>query len=171
MTWRDRSVPSLPRRIRWPIRPLLAVGLYVAVAAVTVAIVRSEPGYALAGDSATALAGELAAGALLVGAALIAGPRRPAALLAWPLATAGIAWPLMEWNSPGAGAAFTAGLALYAVWPCLLAHSVLRGTDRHSLGRPATALLAVAYVTSLVVLGVASAAVYDPLERIRLRSG
>jgi signal transduction histidine kinase len=165
VTRRDRSVPSLPRRIRSPIRPLLAVGLYVAVAAVTVAIVRSELGYALAGDSATALAGELAAGALLVGAALIAGPRRPAALVGWPLAAAGIAWPLMEWNSPGAGAAFTAGLALYAVWPCLLAHSALRGTDRHSLGRPAAALVAVAYVTSLVVLGVASAAVYDPLAQ------
>jgi signal transduction histidine kinase len=165
VTWRERSVPSLPRRVRSPLRRLLAVVLYVAVAAVTLAIVRSEPGYAFAGQSAVALAGELAAGALLVGAALVAGARRPAALLAWPLAAAGIAWPLMEWNSPGAGAAFTAGLALYAVWPSLLAHAALRGTDQRPLGRPAIALLAVAYATSLLVLGVASAAVYDPLAQ------
>ena len=165
MTWRERSVPSLPRRVRLPIRRLLAVGLYVAVAAVTVSIVRSEPGYALAGDSAFALAGELATGALVVGAGLVAGARRPAAFLALPLVAAGIAWPLVEWNSPGAGAAFTAGLALYAVWPCLLAHAALRWTDQRPLGRPAIALLTVAYATSLGVLGVASAAVYDPLAQ------
>jgi signal transduction histidine kinase len=165
VSWPRRSLPSLPKRVRSPIRRLLAAGVYAAVAAVTLTIVRSEPGYALAGESAIALAGELAAGALLVVAALVAGARRPAALLALPLAAAGIAWPLVEWNSPGAGAAFTAGLALYAVWPCLLAHGTLQWTDHRPLGPPAIALLAVAYGTSLVVLGVASAAVFDPVAQ------
>jgi signal transduction histidine kinase len=161
VTWRKRW---LRLHVLSPIRRLLAVGLYVAVAVVTLAIVRGEPGYALAGHSAVALAGELAAGALLVVAALVAGARQPGALVAWPLAAAGIAWPLAEWNSPGAGAAFTAGLVLYAVWPCLLAHAALR-TDQRPLGQPAIALLAVAYATSLGVLGVASAAVFDPIAR------
>ena len=49
---------------------VLAPALYVALGAATVAIVRSDPQYALAGGSATALAAELAAGLLLIAAAL-----------------------------------------------------------------------------------------------------
>src|SRR5215212_5611140 len=97
-----------------PVRRFLPVGLFVAVATATVAIVDSRPDIARAGDSVGALAGELAAGALLVAAALAAQAWRPRPRFTGPLAAAGIGWLPFEWNSPGAGSAFTAGLVLYA---------------------------------------------------------
>jgi signal transduction histidine kinase len=147
-----------------PVRRLFPVALFGAVATATVAIVDNRPDIARAGDSAAALAGELAAGALLVGAALAAQAWRPRPRFTGPLAAAGIGWLLFEWNSPGAGPAFTAGLVLYAVWPPLLAQAALRGPDERPLGRPAIALLLVAYATSLGLLGLA-AAVFDPLAQ------
>ncbi|HEX6585511.1 MAG TPA: histidine kinase [Solirubrobacterales bacterium] len=146
-------------------RHLVAVALFAAVATATVAIVDNRPDVALAGDSAAALAGELAAGALLVAAALAAQAWRPRARFTGPLAAAGIGWLLFEWNSPGAGSAFTAGLVLYAVWPPLLAQAALRGPDERPLGRGAVALLIAAYATSVGVLGLAAAAVFDPLAQ------
>src|SRR5918994_199643 len=148
---------------RWavpsPVRQFVPVALFIAVATATVAIVDERPDIARAGDSAAALAGELAAGALLVAAALAAQAWRPRLRFTGPLAAAGIGWLLFEWNSPGAGPAFTAGLVLYAVWPPLLAQAALRGPDERPLGRPAVALLIVAYATSLGMLGLAAAAV------------
>ena len=141
------------------------MALFVAVATATVAIVDNRPDIARAGDSAAALAGELAAGALLVAAALAAQAWRPRPRFTGPLAAAGIAWLLFEWNSPGAGPAFTAGLVVYAVWLPLLAQAALRGPDERPLGRPAVALLLVAYATSLGMLGLAAAAVFDPLAQ------
>jgi signal transduction histidine kinase len=148
-----------------PVRRFLPVALFVAVATATIAIVDNRPDVALAGDSAAALAGELAAGALLVAAALAAQAWKPRARFTGPLAAAGIGWLLFEWNSPGAGSAFTAGLVLYAVWPPLLAQAALRGPDERPLGRPAVALLIAAYATSVGVLGLAAAAVFDPVAQ------
>src|SRR5215216_7453145 len=148
-----------------PVRRFVPVALFVATATASVAIVDKRPDIARAGDSAAALAGELAVGALLVAAALVAQAWRPRARFTGPLAAAGIGWLLFEWNSPGAGPAFTAGLVLYAVWPPLLAQAALRGPDERPLGRPAVVLLIVAYATSLGMLGLASAAVFDPLDR------
>jgi signal transduction histidine kinase len=154
---------------RWvvpsPVRRFVPVAVFIAVATSTVAIVDDRPDIARAGDSAAALAGELAAGALLVAAALAAQAWRPRARFTGPLAAAGIGWLFFEWNSPGAGSAFTAGLVLYAVWPPLLAQAALRGPDERPLGRPAVALLIAAYATSLGLLGLAAAAVYDPLAQ------
>src|ERR671910_535948 len=142
---------------RWavpsPVRQFVPVALFIAVATATVAIVDKRQDIARAGDSAAALAGELAAGALLVAAALAAQARRPRLRFTVPLAAAGIGWLLFEWNSPGAGSAFTAGLVLYAVWPPLLAQAALRGPDERPLGRGAVALLIVGYATSVGVLG------------------
>jgi signal transduction histidine kinase len=133
----------------------------LAAAAVTVAVVREDPGDSLAGDSAVALTMEVAAGLLLVAAGLAARAHSGFRAL---LAASGIAWLIGEWNSPGAGAAFSAGLVLYAAWPPLLAHAALQHRDR-SLSRPALALLAVAYADGLLVLGAGSALVFDPIER------
>ena len=77
------------------------------------------------------------------------------------LAASGIAWLIVEWNNPGAGAAFSAGLVLHAAWPPLLAHAALRHGGR-PLSRPAIALLAVAYADSLLVLGAGFAALLRP---------
>jgi signal transduction histidine kinase len=137
---------------------VVAATIAVATAAITVGIVRGEPSAALAGNSALALTAEVAVGLLLVAAAGAA--RAPADARAL-LAGSGIAWLVAEWNSPAAGAAFTVGLVLYAAWPPLLAHAVLRYGDR-SLSRPAIVMLAVAYVDSVVILGALSASVFDP---------
>jgi signal transduction histidine kinase len=130
----------------------------LAVAAATIAIVGAEPSDALAGDSTLALTAEIAVGLLLVTAALAA--RAPTGLRLL-MATSGVAWLIAEWNSPGAGAAFTAGLVLYAAWPPLLAHAALRYGDR-SPSRPAIALLGVAYANGLLILGVGTALFFDP---------
>jgi signal transduction histidine kinase len=147
-----------------PARGVLAPVLYLALGAATVAIVRGDPDFALAGGSAAALAAELAVGALLIAAALAAW--RPAAKglhFAALLILAALAWPLGEWGSPAAApAAFTAGLVLYAAWPPLLAAAALRGPDERPLSRPAVIVLAGALVTSIGLLGVASAAIFDP---------
>jgi len=146
--WDDRAV--MHRVVAWSVA--------LAAAAVTIAIVRAEPGGALAKSSPFALAAEVAAGLMLVAVALAAGARTGPRLL---LAAAGIAWLVAEWDSPGAGAAFTAGLVFHAVWPALLAHAALRYGDR-SLGRPEIALLALAYADGVVILGLGSAFVHDP---------
>ena len=93
-------------------------------------------------------------GVLLIAAALAAwrpgggpGALRGAAVLA------ALAWPLREWAIPAAGAAFTAGLVLYAAWPALLAAAALRGPDERRLSRPAVLVLACAFTTSIGVLG------------------
>ena len=146
--WDDRAV--VYRVVAWTVA--------LSAAAVTVAVVRDEPSDSLAGDSVLALTAEVAAGLLLVAAASAA--RAPAAFRVL-LAAAGVAWLIGEWNSPGAGAAFSAGLVLYAAWPALLAHAALRYGER-SLSRPAIALLAVAYADSLLVLGAGSAVLLRP---------
>ena len=133
----------------------------LAAAAVTVAIVRNDPGDSLAGDSTLALTVEVAAGLLLVAAGLAARASTGFRVL---LAASGIAWLIAEWNSPGAGAAFSAGLVLYAAWPPLLAHAALRYPVR-SLSRSEKAVLALAYATSLLLLGAGTAFFYDPVEQ------
>ena len=165
MTVAARAGSSSRWAVPSPVRQLVPVALFFAVATATVATVDNRPDIARAGDSAAALAGELAVGALLVAAALAAQAWRPRPRFTGPLAAAGIGWLLFEWNSPGAGPAFTAGLVLYAVWPPLLAQAALRGPDERPLGRPPVALLLVAYATTLGLLGLASAAVYDPLAQ------
>jgi signal transduction histidine kinase len=133
----------------------------LAAAAVTVAIVRNDPGDSLAGDSTLALTVEVAAGLLLVAAGLAARANTGFRVL---LAASGIAWLVAEWNSPGARAAFSAGLVLYVAWAPLLAHAALRYPDR-SLSRPEMALLAVAYANSLLLLGAGTAIFYDAVEQ------
>lgn len=133
----------------------------LAAAAVTVAIVRGHPGDSLAGDSVVALTAEVAAGLLLMTAALVTRLDRAFRVLA---ALTAIAWLLVEWNSPGAGAAFTVGLVLFAAWPALLAHAALRYRAR-SLSRPAIGLLVLGYANSLLVLGLGAALFFDPVEQ------
>ena len=140
-------------------RALAAVTL-VAVATVTVSIVRGEPELALVGDSGAALAVELAAAALVLAAALATW--RVGVVFPVLLSAAALAWLAAEWNTPGAGAAFTAGLILYAAWPPLLATAALRGLDERPFDRPAAFVVVVAAAAGVGVLGLASTAVFDP---------
>jgi signal transduction histidine kinase len=149
LIWDDRTV--IYRVAGWTVA--------LAVAAVTVTIVRDDPADSLAGDSRLALTVGIIAGLLLVAAGLTARASTPFRLL---LAASGIAWLATEWNSPAAGAAFSAGLVVYAAWPPLLSHAALRYPDR-SLSRPERALLAVAYADCLLLLGAATAFFFDPV--------
>ncbi len=151
MIWDDRAV--VYRVVGWTVA--------LATAAATIAIVRAEPSEALAGDSALALTAEIAVGLLLVVVATVARASTGFRLL---LGACGVAWLIAEWNSPAAGAAFTAGLVLYAAWPPLLAHAALRQGDR-SLSWPALLLPAVAYADSLLILGAGSALFLDTREQ------
>jgi signal transduction histidine kinase len=138
----------------------LPAAALLAVGAATVAIVRGEPDLSLAGDSGTALAAELAAAALVIAAAVATW--RAGAMFSALLTAAALTWLAAEWNTPGAGPAFTAGLVLYAAWPPLLAAAALRGLDGRPFDRPAAVLLAVSFATGLGLLGLASAALFDP---------
>jgi signal transduction histidine kinase len=138
----------------------VAVAALLAVVAATVAIVRNEPDLALAGTAGAGLAAELVAATLLAAAAVAAW--RAGVIFPVLLAAAALAWLATEWNTPGAGPAFTAGLILYAAWPPLLAAAALRGLDERPLDRPAAALLTVAFGAGVGLLGLASAAVFDP---------
>ena len=139
-------------------RVLLAV-LYALVAVVTERVVRDGPAYALAGGPGLTLAAELTAGALLLVAGLAAS--RPGGRFGLLLAATAVAWPLAEWNSPAAGAAFTPGLVLCTAWAPLLAAAALRGPDERRLSRPACALMALALAVEVGV-AVAAALVFDP---------
>jgi signal transduction histidine kinase len=141
-------------------QPVLPAAALLVVAAVTVAIVRAAPELALTGDSGAALAAELVASVLVVAAAIATW--RAGVMFPVLLAAAALAWLAAEWNTPGAGPAFTAGLLLYAAWPPLLAAAALRGLEERPLDRPAAVLLAVSFGTGVGLLGLASAAVFDP---------
>ena len=57
------------------------------------------------------------------------------------------------------------GLVLYAAWPALLAAAALRGLDERPFDRPSIALLAAPSASASVLLGLASAVVFDPDAR------
>jgi signal transduction histidine kinase len=141
---------------------LAAFAVLLAVAAVTVVIVRTGPADAMAGDSVALLAGGIAVSAAVVGAALRTLARRPGARFPLLLAGAGVAWLLSDWDAPGAGVAFSTGLLLWAAWPSLLAHGALRAADDAPLGRAMAAVVTAGYVITVGVLGLAAATVFDP---------
>ena len=143
--------------------PWVALAALAVVGTITVGTVGREPGLSLAGDSAAALVVEVLAGLLLTAAAVATW--RGGGAFPVLLAATALAWLVTEWSSPSAGAAFTPGLLLYAAWPPLLAAAALRGLDEQGLDRAASALLAVAFLSGVGVLGLASAAVFDPEAR------
>ena len=147
-----------------------AVALYALLALVTADIVAGEPDYAFAGGAVAWRVAELAAGALLLLAALAAEAARSRARYTGPLAAAALAWPVAEWGSPGAGAAFSLGLLATAAWAAPLAHGALRGPDVRPLGRAGAAVVALGYVATIGVLGAAAATVYAPAAQAATRT-
>jgi hypothetical protein len=150
-------MPSRRSRADRVLSVALPAATYAALAVATTVIVNRRPEYSLGGDSSARLVAELAAGALLLVAALSA-PGAPPSVRAL-LTAAALAWPLAEWNTPGAGAGFTVGLVAYAAWPAVLAAAALHKARG---GQPEIALVALATLSSVGVLGLASAAVFDP---------
>jgi signal transduction histidine kinase len=140
-----------------------ALVVFALVAVTTIAIARSDPDLAVTGDSSAALTADVVAGALVLIAAVACW--RPAALFPWLFAACSVAWLVGDWNTPAAGAAFTAGLVLYAAWPAFPASAALRGLDERPFDRAAVALLAVAFGTAVGILGLGSALVVDPVAQ------
>ncbi len=140
---------------------ILAVAVVtIAVGVSTLAVARGRPDLSLGAGSAFAQVVFLLAGWLVVTAGLVklAEAQRLVALL---LVAAGCAWFVAELDSPAAepAAFFTLGLVGAAATPAVVAHTGL------SLARPKgwRALTVVVYLIAVGVLGILSAAVFDPV--------
>jgi signal transduction histidine kinase len=144
---------------------LLAAGL--ALGLVSLAIIRGEPAYSLAGTAPGAWAAGLLAGWSLIAAGLGAWARRRGSRFGPLAVAAGLAWFLSEWDSPGArvALAFTAGLILQAACPPLIGHAALvypGGRLRFRLERVAVAL---AYGGAVLALGILPALFFKPADQ------
>src|SRR3954471_5416789 len=151
--------------MRSPRAAALALGAGgVAVGIASVSVGRSHPGWWFAGESGTAFALELIAGAALVGAGVAAWRRRPGSRFGPLLALAGAAWFLPEWDNPeiGVSLVFTLGTALVALCPPLVAHAALAYPDGRLRSRAARALIGCAYAASAGLAGLIPALLFDP---------
>ena len=144
-------------------RAALALLPVLAVAAVTVAVARRQPEWALA-DSAGELAIEVLAGIALAVAALIVRARGPDPISGALLYGTAVAWLVPEWNSPGAlgPVVFTLGMVFAYTAPAVAGHALLvHGTGR--LGSwAARAAVAAGYIALAGLAGVAATAAQDP---------
>ena len=129
---------------------VLAAGLAFGV--FSLAVARRGAGYALGGGSVLTGAAELIAGYALLAVGLIAWMRPRQARLGVILVAASFAWFLAGWDNPGAGSAlvFTAGLALYAAAPPVVAHAMLAYPDGRVRWWPGRAGLALAYASAVL---------------------
>ena len=141
---------------------VLAAGLAFGV--FSLAVARRGAGYSFGGGSVRAGAAELIAGFALLAVGVIAWMRTRQARLGVILVAASLAWFLPDWNNPAAGSAvvFTAGLALYAATSPLVAHAMLAYPDGRVRWWPGRVGLALGYAGAVFVLGLFSAAVFDP---------
>jgi signal transduction histidine kinase len=137
----------------------------LAVAAVTVAVARRQPEWALA-DSGGELAIEVVAGIALAVAALTVRARGPDPISGALLYGTAVAWLVPEWNSPGAlgPVVFTLGMVCAYTAPALAAHALLvHGTGR--LGSwAARGAVAAGYFALAGLAGVAATAAQDPSD-------
>jgi signal transduction histidine kinase len=141
---------------------VLAAGLTLGLS--SLAISRNSPGGSFGGGSTAAALALLAAGWALVVCGVAAWVRRPSSRFGVLLVAAGCAWFLAELNNPGVGSPviFTVGLVLFAVCPALVAHAALAYPGGRLAGRFERAGLWCAYASTILVLGLFPALVFDP---------
>ena len=139
----------------------------IAFGALTLAIVRGEPAFSLAGKSVARETAELMAGWALLAAGLAAWARRPGSRFGALLVATSFGWFLAEWNNQeiGSAAGFALGLTLYAVAPPLAAHAALAYPGGRLSSRLDRLGVAAAYVGAVLVLGLFSALLFDPAAR------
>ena len=132
---------------------LAAVPIVIAAGAGAVVLAHAHPDYSLAGASTGAAALELAAGWALAAAGIVVWPRSRAGPL---LVLASVAWFAVDAANPASGSAllFTVGLVVVGAWPAVLLHAVVAGR----------ALVALGYVATVGILGVAATAVDDAAD-------
>jgi signal transduction histidine kinase len=130
----------------------------------SLAIAVQFPGATYAGRSVEAAAAKLLAGSALIGAglSLSVGMRRPASGALFGLAA--FVLSLEEWNNPGTGVgmAFTLGLVGHAITPAVVAHAVLAYPFGRLPSRLERLTVVVAYVDTLLVLGLLPALLFAP---------
>jgi signal transduction histidine kinase len=136
----------------------------LALGAVSLAVARGEPAYALGGGSLGAGVAGLLAGWSLLAVGLGAWARRPTSRFGALVAAAGVAWFLAEWNNPGIGVAvaFTVGLVLQAACPPLVGHAALAYPGGRLRSRLERVAVAVAYGGAVLALGILPALFFDP---------
>jgi signal transduction histidine kinase len=141
---------------------VLVWALALGVAALVIA--RSSPGASFGGGSTAAGLALLATGWSLVGCGVVAWMRRPGSRFGTLLVVAGAAWLLVEFNNPGVGssALFTVGRLAYAACPALVAHAAVAYPGGRLAGRSERVGLLVAYASTMLVLGLLPALVFDP---------
>jgi signal transduction histidine kinase len=158
----DAPVIDRARPVPWPRWGLALAGAAIGIAALSLA--RGGPAFAFAATSTVATVAELAAGwsAIIVG--LLAWTRRPQSRFGVLLAGAGIAWFLVEWPNPESAGPliFTAGLILRNAYAPILAHAALAFRPGRVGSTADRAIVAVAYATNLVLLGLVPAIAFDP---------
>ena len=161
--WDDRSCdPRSGRVAGWSRWAILLAGLAVAVTSIWLAW--RGPAFSIAGTSPYAAVAELAAGWALIVSGIAARRRRPTSPFGWIIAVAGLAWFLVEWPNPASAGSvlFSVGLVFHVAYPALIAHAVL-GFPTGRLGAPiARAVVAAAYLTNIVVLGVVPTLFFEP---------
>jgi signal transduction histidine kinase len=152
-----------PRTIQIGVICVLVVGVIVGLGTAWLAWV--APSFSRAAASLATLALMCAAGwsLMLAGAGTVwrLGVRtKGIALLA-----AGFGWFTSEWVNPAAAPAivFTLGLLLANAWPALVAHAVLDESRITVVRRARRLVLAVAYITSFVLLGILPTLAFDPV--------
>ena len=152
-----------PRTIQIVVICVLAAGLIVGLG--TAWLTWLAPSFSRAASSLATLALLCAGGwsLMLSGASTLwrQGPRtRGIAFLA-----AGFGWFISEWVNPASAPAlvFTLGLLLVNAWPALLAHAVLDDGRATGPRGPRRAVLAVAYITNLGLLGILPTLAFDPV--------
>ena len=141
---------------------VLVAGLGLGVA--SLAIARDAPDGSLGGATAASGLVLLGVGWALVLCGVVAWARRPSSRFGVILAAAGGAWFLVELNNPAIGSPvlFTIGLLTYAACPAFVAHAALAYPDGRVGGSLERAGLLLAYVSTILVLGLLPALAFDP---------
>jgi signal transduction histidine kinase len=153
----------VPKRLPRPLPAMFWVAA-VGFGLLSLAIAVRYPGMTNAGRSIEGVAAKLLAGSALIGAGLYlsVGWRRPASGILFGLAA--LAWSLEEWNNPatGVGAVFTLGLVGHAVAPAVVANAVFAYPYGRLASRLERLTVGVAYVDTLLVLGLLPALFFAP---------
>jgi signal transduction histidine kinase len=145
---------------------ILAGFLALVVGILCLAAARQNPVGSFAGESTLGATAELGAGWSLVAAGLLFWIRHPENWSGPLVTAAGVAWFVPEWSNPGIGNGlqFTVGLVGFVACAPLVAHAAVAyptGRLRSPLNR---FCVAVTYAAFLLLLGVLSAAVFDPQD-------
>ena len=148
-------------------RPVLLAGVgAVALGAsmFSLAIVRSEAGYAPAGASGQREFAFFLAGWTLIAVGLVSWLRDSASRFGALVTAAGLAWFVAEWNNPDnpSALAFTVGLCLYVAYPAFVAHAALGYPSGRLVSRWHGTAVVAGYAGAIGVSGIAPTLFFDP---------